>query len=151
MGLAGTTDFDIKVSADGAQWQTPLSLAADGGDVTLTAGTLTFDGVLAGSAVQAGSEDGTVGRALLGGTSVLTSGSTSFGGAIDALTGTRIGGFNDVDNGANDLTGHGGDRYGIMIQAQRASGRREPAVAHHLGEDHDVVEVELIHIKMISL
>lgn len=124
MGLAGTTDFDIKVSADGAQWQTPLSLAADGSDVTISAGVLTLDGVLAGSAVQAGSEDGTTGRALLAGTSVLASGSTSFGGAVDALTGTRIGGFNDVDNGANDLTGHGGDRYGILIQAQRASGRR---------------------------
>jgi hypothetical protein len=62
MGLAGDDDFTIKVSADGAQWNNALSIAADTGVVTLAqvvnlapgsapvtaqAGDLYFDAALA--------------------------------------------------------------------------------------------------------
>ncbi|PVA07742.1 DUF2793 domain-containing protein [Thalassorhabdomicrobium marinisediminis] len=123
MGLTGVTDFDIKVSPDGAGWNTVLSAAANGSDVTLAATRITLNGTAEGTAVQAHSADGTAGRILLGGTTALAAGPATLTD-MATLDGTRIGGFNNSDSGPHDLTGQGGDRYGMMLQVQRASGRR---------------------------
>lgn len=44
MGLAGNDDFSVKVSADGAAWNTALALAGATGTVTVPAGLLLADG-----------------------------------------------------------------------------------------------------------
>ena len=53
MGLAGTDDFAVKVSADGSSWATALSVAASDGNVTLSQ-TLTLTPATAPTSPTAG-------------------------------------------------------------------------------------------------
>ena len=61
MGLAGSDDFAIKVSADGALWNDGLVVDAASGAVTMPNGA-SIDGVLTGSVVAQSSVDTTAGR-----------------------------------------------------------------------------------------
>ncbi len=61
MGLAGSDDFAVKVSADGALWNDGLVVDAASGAVTMPNGA-SIDGVLTGSVVAQSSVDNTAGR-----------------------------------------------------------------------------------------
>jgi len=63
MGTAGTEDFAVKVSADGAAWTEALRIAAADGLVSLPQGAQ-VDGVLTGTAVQASAADATANRLM---------------------------------------------------------------------------------------
>ncbi|MEO1703736.1 MAG: DUF2793 domain-containing protein, partial [Pseudomonadota bacterium] len=63
MGTAGSDDFEVKVSADGATWFSGFRIAPATGKVTAPNG-LSVDGALTGSAVQSGLTDSTAGRLL---------------------------------------------------------------------------------------
>ena len=63
MGLTGSDDFAIKVSADGATWADALRADAATGAVTLPRGAR-IDGALTGTAVTQGPADATPGRVI---------------------------------------------------------------------------------------
>lgn len=63
MGTAGSDEFEIKVSADGAVWNTGLSLDAVTGQAGLPQGAQ-IDGVVSGTAVQQSADDVTAGRLM---------------------------------------------------------------------------------------
>lgn len=127
MGLAGSDDFAIKVSADGATWATALSVA--GGDGLLTAGTglhlpagtaalpgLAFagdpdTGLTRPAADQIGLTTGGVQRALLSGSAL----------QLDVpLTGTA------VQSGTDDTTSGRLLRVGAFGLGLEANGRPAP-------------------------
>ena len=66
MGLAGGDDFAIKISPDGAAWNTGLTLDAATGKVNLPLGAV-VTGAITGTAVQASATDATAGRVMLNG------------------------------------------------------------------------------------
>ena len=63
MGTAGSDDFEIKVSSDGANWATGLRVAASTGQLSAPVG-LTVDGTVTGSAVMQDETDDTAGRLM---------------------------------------------------------------------------------------
>ena len=63
MGLAGSDDFVVKVSADGAAWQEALRIEAGSGRPVLPNGAA-IEGKVTGSAVVQGAADTTAGRLL---------------------------------------------------------------------------------------
>jgi len=63
MGLTGSDDFAVKVSADGSIWTEALRIAAATGVPALPNGA-EIDGTLTGTAVQASASDATAGRLL---------------------------------------------------------------------------------------
>lgn len=81
MGLAGDEDFAVKVSADGAVWQTALRAEAGSGQVTLPAGAV-IEGALSGTAI--------VGTVAATGGAVMESGETADGTYLLLADGTQI-------------------------------------------------------------
>ena len=63
IGLAGSDDLAVKVSANGSLWNTALTVAAGSGVVTLPAG-LVAGGPVTGAAVTQTSSDATAGRLM---------------------------------------------------------------------------------------
>jgi hypothetical protein len=63
MGLAGSNDFSVKVSANGNTWSTAFTADATDGRMTLPSG-LDVTGSIGGSAVQASAEDAVAGRLM---------------------------------------------------------------------------------------
>ena len=63
MGLAGNDDFSVKVSADGAAWNTGLALDAATGKVTMPLGAV-VTGSITGTAITQSTTDATAGRLL---------------------------------------------------------------------------------------
>lgn len=102
IGLAGSNDLSVKVSADGASFLTGLSVQANGtvtvpqnlavgGDTTLSgsttlSGPVTLSGTLTGPAVQATPQDGTAGKLLVTGAFGLGSTSAPLLASLDATT-----------------------------------------------------------------
>jgi hypothetical protein len=85
LGLAGTDDFALKVSADGSTFQTALNVNRITGDITLPQ-NLTVAGLLGGNAVQSGRTDTTAGRALLTGAFGLGSDTAPILATLDTAT-----------------------------------------------------------------
>ncbi len=77
MGLAGSTAFSVKVSADGGTWATALTADAAAGEVRI-------DLPLAGAAVQSGPTDATAGRVMTVGAFGLGSGTAEAVPDLDA-------------------------------------------------------------------
>ncbi|SPF81794.1 DUF2793 domain-containing protein [Pseudoprimorskyibacter insulae] len=134
MGLAGDTAFSVKISADGASWDTVLRADPAAQEITFApAGTarmvlsdtgLQLDAPVTGSAVQSAGSDGAAGKILMTGAQCLTNDSAAYSGLLPDAMGSWLVGFNDKADGPGALTGHGSDRYGMMVQVQRSSGRR---------------------------
>lgn len=90
IGLAGSDEFAIRVSDDGAAWVDGLRIAAGSGQVQLDHG-LQVTGLISGSAVTQTADDATFGRLLkVGDSAGLLAASplmrVAVGGSADALT-----------------------------------------------------------------
>lgn len=118
MGLAGSLDFDIKVS-DGATWRTALSTARATGIVTLPQGA-TVNGPVTGTAVQSSATDGTAGRLLL-------AGAYGLGGPLPAIgdcgvtTGAIVPGLYAYDTAAGSTNGPAGVTRGTLLHSRRGA------------------------------
>ena len=115
MGIAGGDDWSIKVSPNGATWTDALVVAASSGQVS-------------GAAVQASPDTAQPGTLLTAGTHRLAQGPTSIDPSLDQIGGTWLAGVNDDATAPFAVTGQGGDRFGVVIQAQRANARRHQIV-----------------------
>lgn len=82
IGTTGTDDLSVKVSADGAQWTTALTIAASG--------------LVSGAAVQQAADDATAGRLLRAGAFGLGALSPTLLAQLDA-TGTPAGNYRTSD------------------------------------------------------
>lgn len=118
MGLAGSLDFDIKVS-DGTTWRTALSTARATGIVTLPQGAQ-VNGFLTGSAVQASATDATAGR-------LLVPGAFGLGGPLPAIgdcavtTGAIVPGLYAYDTAAGSSGGPAGVTRATLLHARRGA------------------------------
>lgn len=134
LGLAGTDDFALKVSADGSSFQTALSVNRSTGDVSLPQ-NLTVAGLLGGNAVQAGRTDTTAGRALLTGAFGLGSDTAPILATLDSAT-TPSGLWRTVDPGTT-----GTWPAGVTTAAQRAGillvQRPDTAITHQRWQQND--------------
>lgn len=119
MGIAGSDDFEIKVSADGSSFHSALRAARATGIVTLPQGAA-IGGLVTGAAVQSGATDTTAGRLLavgafgLGGTAPVI-------GNASVTTGAIAPGFYGYDNTQGSSGGPSEVSQGILLHQRRAS------------------------------
>ncbi|MFT3690232.1 DUF2793 domain-containing protein [Paenirhodobacter sp.] len=120
MGLAGTDDFEIKVSADGGAFRSALRAAAATGVVSLPQGAV-VDGAVTGTAVQARAADATPGR-------LLAVGAFGLGGNAPAVANislqddTIAPGFYGYDVALGSLGGPEGAQTGVVLHQRRSAG-----------------------------
>lgn len=119
MGLAGSDDFSIKVSADGSLFRTAVTVARATGVVSLPLGA-TVGGSLGGTAVQQTATDMTAGR-------LLTVGAFGLGapapvvGDIGVTSGSLAPGFHLYDTGAGSTGGPAGVSQAILLHQRRSA------------------------------
>lgn len=134
MGLAGSDAFAVKISADGQSWDTVLQADPVAQQISLApAGTsrlvlgdsgLHLEVPVTGTAVQSDGEDGASGKLLKTGAQCLSDQNTSAMAPLDSLSGSWLSGYNGQSDGPVALTGAASDGYGVIVQGQRAAGRR---------------------------
>ena len=131
MGIAGSDDFSVKVSADGMAWQEAITIDRTTGTVALPAG-VQLDTPVTGNAVQQGSDDATPGRLLVTGAFGLGSGTIPIDNDWNDPKAT--GWYRDSSNSATGKPFAGATRGHLMsirgfddaftqIAAARVSGR----------------------------
>lgn len=120
MGLAGTDDFEIKVSADGSTFFSALRATAATGSVALPQGAV-VDGVITGEAVQSAPADATAGRLLTVGAFGL-GGDAPVVGNISLQDGSIAPGCYGYDVAAGSSGGPEGVQAGIVLHQRRAAG-----------------------------
>ena len=134
LGLAGSDDFALKVSADGLSFHTALAVNRSTGDVTLPH-NLTVEGLLGGNAVQSGRTDTTAGRALLTGAFGLGADTAPILATLDTAT-TASGLWRTTDPGTT-----GTWPAGVTTAAQRAGTlliqRPDAAIIHQRWQQND--------------
>lgn len=102
IGLAGSNDLSVKVSANGTGFVTALAVQANG-SVTVpqgltVGGDATLSGTVTGAAVQASPQDGAAGKLLVAGAFGLGSTGAPLLASLDATT-TLSGDWRTVDTG----------------------------------------------------
>lgn len=121
MGLAGSDNFEIKVSADGSTFQSALRAAATTGTVTFDNGAV-INGAVTGTGVQASTSDATAGR-------LLRVGAFGIGGAAPlvaniGLTDSTIApGLYAYDVALGSSGGPTGAQAGILLHQRRGAGQ----------------------------
>ena len=127
MGTAGSDDFEVKVSADGSNWLTALSIDRSTAQLLMPAGA-TINGALAGTAVTQNPLDTTAERLTrtgdfgLGLDGAVASSELPPGNDLDAL---RVSGFYRYDG---STTGKPAASAGTMLHLVRIGGN---GVARH--------------------
>jgi hypothetical protein len=114
MGLAGSTDFSVKVSADGSTWAEALRVDAATAVPHLPQGLL-VNGTISGTAVQSGVHDTTAGRLM--GTGAFGLGQSGPTPTVTLATAMTSGFFNFAGTDPDSPGGTGG----VVIVARYSS------------------------------
>lgn len=128
MGLAGSDDFQIKVSADGGTFRVGLTVAAQTGRVGLPQGA-EITGRLTGTAVQQSATDATSGRLLAVGAYGL-GGSAPLIGDASVVNVSIVPGFYTYDTSQSSVGGPAVVQRGILMHQRRTTGGGEVQVLY---------------------